>query len=113
MAEYTAEMTAGDLSTIFDASPFDSTDTESVLDGSWSCRMVVSVELGEGTPLIDRPVTDKTDDNRSFRCFISPTESTGLIGTYSWTIQIENLSISPPYRKETHIDLSVTKQGAV
>ena len=105
-------MIAGDTSTIFDVSPFDVTDTGSTLDGNWNCRMIVAKELG-GTSLIDRAVTVQTDDNRSFRAYLTPTESTGLIGEYVWSVQVENLTITPEYRKEIQISLDISKQGII
>jgi len=48
-----------------------------------------------------------------FWAFLTPTESDDLeIKEYYMTIQVENLSLTVPFRKEIQIKLDVLEEGA-
>jgi hypothetical protein len=88
------------------AAPLDD-GTLPTLPASYTCKIKVA-----GT-LIDRAVTDIGPDddgtaNKRFLAALTPTETLTLeAGQYVVAIEIENTSLTPPLRIETHIILTV------
>lgn len=75
------------------------------LDANYTCVIKVA-----GTT-IERPVTDKNADDTRFIAALTPTETNGLdVGQYVVAIEIENTSLTPALRIETHIILTVNEQ---
>jgi len=103
----------GDTSDIKYLSPFPNGNggASDLTNTSYVCRTVVVAELG-GTILIDKTITIFSADNMYFQVVLEPADTTLLTeGNYFWITEIENVSISPIFRKEHHIDLMVLPQG--
>lgn len=59
---------------------------------------------------IDRAVTDKTGDGKRFIAALLPAETLTLAaGQYVVAIEVENTTLTPPLRVETHIILTVSE----
>lgn len=75
------------------------------LTGQYACRIKVA-----GTA-IDRAVTTVTGDNKQFIAALTPAETATLaVGQHVLAIEIENLSLAPPWRAETHLILTIEEQ---
>jgi hypothetical protein len=79
--------------------------TLATLTGSYTCKIKVA---GAG---IERAVSDKNGENTRFIAALTPSETTTLdAGQYVLAIEIENATLTPPLRLETHIILTVQEQ---
>ena len=104
----------GDISDTFEVSPFPANEAVQTLsDPGWTCRSVVVNKLG-GDVIIDNTVTDTTTNDLYYTTELAPPD-TDILDTkgYIWIIQIQNLTTTPIYRKEHHINLAVEGEGAI
>ena len=82
-----------------------------------TCRQIVRTDL-DTAAIFDEAVTDTVTDSDGMLWFLvslTPTKTLQLTAnmTYLWIVQIENVILDPPVRKETHSTLIVQQQGAV
>ena len=80
------------------------------LDNNWTGKKVVRASLNT-TNLIDT-VLDKAQDDSMFYGYLNPAETLLLdVGVYTIIYEIENLTISPQFRREIHYKLVVEQHG--
>jgi hypothetical protein len=76
----------------------------------WGTGHMVVRETMATDPVIDRAISH---DGAQFIAVILPAESDLLTagGKYKWIIEIENLTLDIPFRREIHENISVSAQG--
>jgi hypothetical protein len=79
----------------------------------WSCRSVVLREPGS-PKVIDKAEVTISSDQLYFECTLEP-EHTRILdaAAYLWVIELENLTVTPKYRKEYHVQLVVESNAAI
>jgi hypothetical protein len=83
------------------------------ISSSWKCYAGVYRESDGAEVVAPWEVTDKTthEGKEYFVLVLSPAVTAGLEpDTYSAVVDVSNLSVSPPYTKETPIKVQVTRQ---
>ena len=90
------------------------------LDGNWNCKYSV-LDCDDAVVVAATAVTDKTTDTNGQERYVvavTPTQSATLTVPagepwldYTWVIQLENTTTTPPYNKEHAITLRVRRQG--
>ena len=102
----------GDSSDIYGITIKDTDGDAYTLESSnWTGTLVVRETLS-GANIVSKSII-KSSDNTMFWAFLTPTESDNLeIKEYYMTIQVENLSLTVPFRKEIQIKLDVLEEGA-
>ena len=82
-----------------------------ISDMDWVGTLVVRKTLGAGATEISRSMP-KSNDGKRFLGQIQPSESNVLtIGNYFLILEVENLSLVIPFRKEDQIRINITEQG--
>jgi hypothetical protein len=106
----TINVLRGALSEVLEVTPFkpgsESTET---LDENWICKVGVVKSVGEALIVPSRTMTLKSDDNKSFKAYLTPTDTELLEAdhTYIWVISLENSTTTPPFLKQEFIRLKV------
>lgn len=79
---------------------------------NWTCRMVLVDPLDKSTLTIDRMVTDKTEENDRFICYLEPTDTADLeVGKkYTWAFELVNLTTRPRYTLEKTLTIFIKDQ---
>lgn len=108
MSKRLIEVVQGDTTPLIKAGPkFDGERPD--LDASWSCRTALFDE--QGNKLIDKAVTNKTQDNKRFIVALTPDETAMCApGTYVWVVEIRNPNTNPPFNVEEDQPLRVKRQ---
>lgn len=103
----------GDITDTFQVSPFEEGElVQKLTDPGWACRTFVVDKLG-GTVVIDKSITQKTADNLYYEVALGPPDTEILDSrAYIWVIEVQNLTLTPKYRKELQIDLKVRQEGS-
>lgn len=79
--------------------------SDAALSSDYNCTIKVAGSA------IERPVTDKNAENTKFLAALTPSETDMLaVGQYVVAIEIENTTLTPALRVETHIILTVSEQ---
>jgi len=106
------KMVKGDSSEVFEITVEDLLGAEhSVASVDWVGTLNVKETL-DGAEVIAARSLVKDSGNTKFYASLTPTESGTLdIQEYYMTIQIENVSLTVPFRKEIQIKLNVLKAG--
>ena len=86
-----------------------------VMDGNWTCSTKV-VDCDGNEVMATRDVPVKNAGDTAFLAGLTSAETATLDAaqpytTYSWLVQLENLTLTPPYVVEDEIILKVIPQG--
>ena len=113
------ELFQGDTSEVKLVRP-DMPSLDAALDGNWTCKQSV-LDCDGSVVIAVATVTDKTTDENGDERFVvavKPVDSTTLTvpddepyQDYTWIIQLENTTTTPPYRKEHMMTLRIRAQG--
>lgn len=103
------KITRGDSSRLYEFSVEEFPDISSL---NWIGRKGVVRSLGE-TPLINEAI-EKDSESTKFLGFLTPEETSSLEpGRYLLIFELQNLSITPPYREEFKYKIKIEEQGLV
>lgn len=106
------KMKKGDSSDVYGIIVKDTDNVAYTLESSnWVGTLVVRETLS-GANIISKALT-KSGDNTMFWASLEPDDSATLeIQEYYMTIQVQNLSLTIPFRKEIQIKLDILEEGA-
>ncbi len=101
-----------DTSDTIQASPFAENEAIANLsDSGWVCRQAVLTKDGKNI-VIEGDVTIKDSTDMYFEATLAPNDTRQLDNRqYKWIIEVENTTVTPPYRKEHEVDLDVEKHS--
>lgn len=109
--QYPLNIIAGDTAGIWTVSHRTSALSEPIvradLSVGYSC-MIKAVNAAGATVVPERSVTDRSPDNQYFLAALTPAETAVIpVGEITVAIQLTNLSLTPPLRKETHHQIQI------
>jgi len=114
MSSQSITIKQGDTTDTFQVSPFpvgQSTPTL-VTEAGWTCRSIVMSKIG-GVEVINNTITTLSADDLYFETALASPDTDILAAkAYIWIIELQNLTLTPVYRREHHIALAVEAQGA-
>jgi len=88
-----------------------SIDGYETLNSNWTGKKIVRVDLDTAT-VLDTTMLKSTDET-IFLGYLTPAETDTLdVGTYFLIFEVQNLTISPQFRRELHYKLVVKQNGA-
>lgn len=90
-----------------------------VIDANWSCHIRAIYKDGSEA-IAKTEITWKTSDDLYFIAALTPTQTetidipNNLAGvTIEMIVEVANLTVIPPFKKEIHYDVSVCEQGII
>lgn len=110
--QFPLEIIAGDTAGIWSVSHRTSALNQPIvradLSTGYSC--VIKAVNSAGVAVVpERAVLDLSEDNQYFLAALTPSETATLApGKVTVAIQLTNLSLTPPLRKETHHELLIS-----
>jgi len=100
----------GDLSGSLNPRPSVLVDGDPI-DSNWVCN--TRLISPAGITVIDRMITEKTQDGMRFVVYISESETAALeVDTYTWVIELSNATTTPIYNVEQTYGLEVEPQSS-
>lgn len=104
----------GDSSSLIAVRP-DLKNPTDVINSDWVCKTTL-LSADKSVIIPTRVETTKSDDGLTWIVGLSPSDTAQVVvnGKFEkckWIIQVENLTLSPAYRREKHIQVNVKKQG--
>jgi hypothetical protein len=80
------------------------------LDSNYTCTVACTTAV----PPLERAVTTKSTDNTRFLVQLTPTETLTMgIGQHIIAVEVENVTLTPPFRVEDHVELIIEKEYIV
>lgn len=79
----------------------------------WTCRMVLFSIDDKETPLVDKAVVEKSEDESRFLCYLEPADTNDLQpGEYVWGFELQNTVLRPRMVIEKVQRIQITEQWA-
>jgi len=77
------------------------------LDMNYTCTVACTTAV----PALERAVTTKSSDDKRFLVQLTPTETLTMgVGQHIIAIEVENTTLTPPFRVEDHVELVIEQE---